>query len=75
MVLPIRADNLEAERKAVFPKSRGQRHGGHAKESPRRTIFRLAREAQAFRRFAKSWQGQYGVEGGNLRGEADRSFS
>src|ERR1700694_5286400 len=39
VVFPIRADDLQAERKAVLAESNRKRHGGHADKSPRRAIF------------------------------------
>ena len=62
MVLSMRADDLNAERKAIFAKSGRERHRRHAKKSPRRTIFRIAGIAQAFRRLAEGRQRQYSVE-------------
>src|SRR6266702_757578 len=62
MILSIRADDLEAERKTVFAEPGRQRHGGRAQQGPGRTIVRVAGIAQAFGRFAKRRQRQHGVE-------------
>jgi hypothetical protein len=42
IVLPILADDLNAERKTILAKPGRKRHSRHAKKSPRRTIFRVA---------------------------------
>jgi hypothetical protein len=44
--LPIRADDLDAERKTVLAKPGRKRHGRHAKKGPRRTVFRVAGTAR-----------------------------
>src|ERR1700721_566616 len=72
--LPVAADDLHAERKAVFAEARRQRYRWRAEQRPWRAIFRIAGVAEAFRRFAERRQGQDGVETRNVGCKACSQF-
>src|SRR6516162_3039381 len=61
-VLSVSADELDAERQAMFAETRGQRYRGRAEQGPWRAIFGVAGGAETFRGFAERRHGQDGID-------------
>ena len=74
MIAPIGRDDLQPERQAALAEPNRKRHGGYAKQGPRRTIFGIAGVVQAERRLAERRQCQDRIVAGYFRIERTAPF-